>query len=347
MPNREVIPLKQTLDLSLSLPGSKSITNRALLCAAFTKGKSRIFGALKSDDAQVMLDSLEKLGVGVVEVDDGIEITGVGSEFIGGEKTLDLHNAGTATRFLTAAMVIRDGSTVITGDPRMQERPIADLVDGLRQLGAKIDYLKTDGYPPIQISASSFEGDEYLIKMKGDKSSQYFSALLMLGPVLDKPLTIEVIGDLVSKPYIDTTIAVLKAFGVEVVNNAYQSFEIQPQAYQPCDYKVEGDASGASYFSTLQFLHGGKLHFNNLKPDQSIQGDIKFSGALAKLKEGGSRVINMESMPDAAMTLAIAAVFAKGETRITGLSTLKNQGNRSIACPENRAEKGGGSGDDD
>lgn len=342
MQTREVIPFKGKLALTLNLPGSKSITNRAFLCAALAKGKSRIFGVLKSDDAEVMLQALRQFGVSVRETKEYTEIGGVGGFFRGGKISLDLHNAGTATRFLTAVSVFRMGETVITGNKRMQERPIADLVDGLRQLGAKIEYLGKEGCPPLKVGGVERRvGDGFTIRMKGDKSSQYFSALLMLGPTLDKPLKIEVIGDLVSKPYIDTTIAVMKAFGVKVKNNAYKSFEVRPQKYKRTNYLVEGDASAATYFSALQFLHGGKLEFGNLNYKKSIQGDVSFPDALSKLKMGSSRTIDMGAMPDAAMTLAVCAAFAKGMTKITGLSTLRIKETDRLQALKNELAKVG------
>lgn len=344
MNTREVIPLKRELDLSLKLPGSKSVTNRAFLCAALATGKSRIYGALKSDDAEVMLKALKQFGVGVREMKDYIEIIGTGGKFKGRKITVDLHNAGTATRFLTAISVLRAGETVITGDKRMQERPIADLVDGLRQLGADIRYLKGAGCPPLKIRNSKLETRKiecHIIRMKGDKSSQFFSALLMLGPLLGKPLRIEVVGDLVSKPYIDTTIAVMKSFGVKVKNNQYKSFEVKPQKYKKADYHVEGDASAATYFSALHFLHGGKLKLVNLDYKKAIQGDVNFPEVLKKLKTGNSRTIDMEAMPDAAMTLAVCAAFARGTTKITGLSTLRIKETDRLVALENELTKVG------
>jgi 3-phosphoshikimate 1-carboxyvinyltransferase len=335
MKYREVIPLKQRPSFQINLPGSKSITNRMFLCAALARGKSRIYGALKSDDADVMLKALKKVGVKIREIENYIEITGAGGEFKKGKVTLDLHNAGTATRFLTAIMTLRDGETIITGDKRMKERPIKDLADGLVQLGASVEYLKKRGCPPLRIHDSRFmihELKEYLIKMKGDKSSQYFSALLMLGPMLDKPLKIEVVGDLASKPYIDVTLNVLKQFGIKVQNNSYRSFIIKPQVYKSGNYTVEGDASAASYWTSIAYLHGGDVKFNNLTR-HSIQGDIKYGEALNRLmprESFAARAIDMSDMPDSAMTLAAITPFIKNfsvgkqsRTTITGLSTLR------------------------
>ena len=327
MKKREVIPLKQGLDFKLNLPGSKSITNRAFLCAALAKGESSLKGYLESDDTRVMMNALRQVGVKLNQKDDAIKVIGVGGEFKSGDFIFDLHNAGTATRFLTAAMCVRDGTTVVTGNSRMKQRPISDLVEGLKQLGIEIDYLENEGFPPVKIKskkrkAKCDQQTEYLIKMKGNKSSQYFSALLMMGPLLNKPLRIEVEGDLVSKPYIDITIDVMKAFGVEIDNNNYQSFLILPQKYKATDYLIEGDASAASYWQSIHFLHKGYLNFKNLNIKKSIQGDAKYLDYLKQLLDKKEE-LDMNDLPDVAMTLAVTAPFSLGETCITGLSTLR------------------------
>ncbi|MBU0577164.1 3-phosphoshikimate 1-carboxyvinyltransferase [Patescibacteria group bacterium] len=338
MKYREVIPLKQRPDWSVTLPGSKSITNRAFLCAVLANGKSRIFGALESDDTKVMLEALKQLGIGVEEKSDHIIIDGRAGGMDSFNLELNLHNAGTATRFLTALMVLRNGETIITGDKRMQDRPIKDLVEGLRQIGADIEYLGNEGCPPLRILNSQFSifnKNEYLIKMKGDKSSQYFSALMMIGPILDRSLKIEVIGDLVSKPYIDITLATLKQFGIEVKNENYQSFIIEPQTYQATDFYVEGDASAASYWTSIAFLHEGKVEFTNLTK-KSIQGDIGYEETLIRQRQG---IVNMEDMPDVAMTLAVTAPFIDGGTKITGLSTLRIKETDRLAALEAELKK--------
>jgi 3-phosphoshikimate 1-carboxyvinyltransferase len=353
MKHREVIPLKQRPNFQITLPGSKSITNRMFLCAALAKGKSRIYGALKSDDADVMLGALKKVGVKVKRAKDCVEIIGTGGKFTKGKRTFDLHNAGTATRFLTAIMALREGETIITGDKRMKERPIKDLVEGLKQIGANIEYLGKRGCPPLKIQDSRFKIQdlkEYLVKIKGDKSSQYFSALLMLGPMLDKPLRIEVVGDLVSKPYIDITLNVLKQFGIKVQNNDYQSFVIKPQVYKSGSYIVEGDASAASYWTSIAHLHGGEVRFTNLDK-RSIQGDIKYGEALDRLiprESFSARTIDMSDMPDSAMTLAAIAPFIKdfsvgkhGRTTITGLSTLRIKETDRLKALEKELKKVG------
>jgi 3-phosphoshikimate 1-carboxyvinyltransferase len=369
MQYREIIPLKQSLDFKLTLPGSKSITNRALLCAALADGKSRLFGALESDDTTVMLSALKKIelrpstlrqaqGSGS-KIEGGIEIEGCGGKFKKGNFKLDLHNSGTAVRFLTAIMAIRDGETIITGDERMKERPIGDLADGLRQIGVEIGYLGKTGYPPIRVKSSKLRvkslGASFVVKMKGDKSSQYFSALLILGPLFPKPLKIEVVGELVSKSYIDTTIAVMKAFGVNVRNNGYKSFVVKPQKYRAAEYQIEGDASAASYWTAMAYLHGGKVGFENLGisaqyavrstqkvvPGKSIQGDSGFNDVLVSQMSNikGQRSIDMNDMPDSAMTLVCMAPFAKGKTTITGLSTLRIKETDRIMALEKELRK--------
>lgn len=369
MKQREVIPLKQGLDFKLTLPGSKSITNRAFLCAAFAEGKSVLRGCLESDDTAVMLEALRKLQIPIsvsseLNVEDKSQnefiIEGCGGQFKSGDFTFDLHNAGTATRFLTAAMCVREGATIITGDPRMKERPIKDLVDGLSQLGIEIGYLENEGYPPIKIQGFRIPAkgtgrqdsgfSEYLIRMSGSKSSQYFSAILMMAPLLDKPLRLEVDGDLVSKPYIDITLEVMKAFGVEVKNNNYQSFLVRPQKYQAADYEIEGDASAASYWQSMNFLHGGYLEFENLNIEKSIQGDAQYASVLnsqfpipnSQLNTKSqipNPIVNMNTMPDVAMTLAVTAPFVGGKTKIAGLSTLKIKETDRLVALENELSK--------
>jgi 3-phosphoshikimate 1-carboxyvinyltransferase len=335
--------MKQRPDWTLALPGSKSITNRVFLCAALAKGKSRIFGALKSDDSDVMLHALKDLGVKINERKDFIEISGTDGRFKPGKITLDLHNAGTAVRFLTSAMILRKGETIITGDKRMQERPIEDLVDGLKQLGASIEYLGENGCPPLLIKDLRLtinekpkignRKSEIVIKMRGDKSSQYFSALLMLGPCLKKPLKIEVIGELVSKPYIDVTLDVLRQFGIKVQNNDYKTFVVRSQAYKAVNYTIEGDATSASYWTSIAYLHGGKVRFLNLN-DRSLQGDAKYKEVLKHMTN-----VDMASMPDTAMTLAVTAPFVKGQTKITGLSTLRIKETDRIKALETELKK--------
>jgi 3-phosphoshikimate 1-carboxyvinyltransferase len=319
MNKREVIPLKQGLDFNLTLPGSKSITNRAFLCAALAKEKSRLYGALESDDTKVMMKALKKIGIKIKEKGDLIEVQGCDGKFNPGNITVNAGASGTTTRFLTALAVLRKGKTNIEGTKRMKKRPIQDLKDALDQLNK----------------------DKKTIRIKGNKSSQFLSALLMISPFFG-PLTIEVTGELVSKPYIDITLAVMKAFGVKVQNNNYKSFIVKTQKYKATDYHIEGDASAASYWVAMVDLHGGKIDFNNLNLKRSIQGDAKFINVLSQMSEiRGQRLLDMNPMPDVAMTAAVLAPFAKGQTKITGLSTLRLKETDRLAALENELKKVG------
>jgi 3-phosphoshikimate 1-carboxyvinyltransferase len=349
---REIIPLKQRPNWVIKLPGSKSITNRALLCAVFAKGRSRLYGALKFDDSNVMISALRKLGVKIKEYKDFIEIFGTGGKFKSGKITLDLCGSGTATRFLTAAMVLRNGETIITGDKRMQERPIADLVDGLRQLGVSIEYLEKEGCPPIRTQNTGLRTQRmYTVRIRGDMSSQFVSALLMIAPMLPGSLKIEVIGNLVSRPYIDVTMSVMKQFGIKVRNDKYRTFYIKPQRYKSVKYTVEGDASAASYWTSIAYLHNGKVRFENLSK-KCVQGDIKYEHILKNLKSKigrrhrampdgvkNQKSIDMSNMPDTAMTLAVTAPFIKGRTKITGLSTLRIKETDRLSALEKELRK--------
>ncbi len=334
---REVIPLKQRPDIILTLPGSKSITNRALFCAALANGTSRLFGALESEDTTAMLRALRKFEIRISKFGNYIEIEGNGGQFKSGDVTVDAGASGTTTRFLTALSALREGKTVIKGTKRMKERPLKDLEDALSQL----------------------DKGKKVIRIKGNKSSQFLSALLMISPFFG-PLTIEVTGQLVSKPYIDITLAVMKAFGVRVQNKTYKTFIVRAQKYKPADYHVEGDASAASYWISMAYLHHGKVCFTNLPTPslnkkfvhkdkmachcersrvmnkKSIQGDERYAKVLKFLGKGE---IDMNDMPDAAMTAACVAPFVKGRTKLTGLSTLRIKETDRLAALEKELKK--------
>jgi len=335
----EIIPLKNPLNFKISVPGSKSITNRIFLIAALADGKSTIKNALISDDTKYMIKALQKLGIKIEKKNNNYIIYGQNGIFKNGDFELYLGNAGTATRFLTSAMVIRQGKTIITGNKRMTERPIQDLINGLKQLKIKINSILKTGCPPLKIEGQgSFPAG--IVNMSGKKSSQYFSSILLTSPLAKAPITINVTSDLVSKPYLDITIQNMAHFGVTVINDNYQKFKIIPQKYHAQDYNIEGDASAASYFFALAAVTGSTIQILNI-PYTSIQGDIKFVNIMKKMgckieinqnkliTITGPKIlknldeINLESMPDAAMTVAICAALALGKSKITGLSTLK------------------------
>ncbi|WP_153914708.1 3-phosphoshikimate 1-carboxyvinyltransferase [Shewanella sp. TC10] len=320
----------------VNIPGSKSISNRALLLATLAKGKTTLTNLLDSDDIRYMLESLKQLGVNyqLSENNTVCELEGLGKPLSTTQaQTLFLGNAGTAMRPLCAALTLGSGEFTLTGEPRMEERPIGDLVDSLRQLGASVSYLKNDGFPPLTINADGLNGGE--VEIAGDLSSQFLTALLMVAPLTKDTVNINIKGELVSKPYIDITIALMAQFGVEVINHDYRRFEIQTgqQYVSPGKVLVEGDASSASYFLAAGAIQGGEVKVTGVGK-LSIQGDVKFADVLEKMgadiEWGDDYIIarqakltavdlDMNHIPDAAMTIATAALFAEGTTRITNI----------------------------
>lgn len=322
----------------INLPGSKSLSNRALLLAALAKGTTKVTNLLDSDDTRHMLNALKQLGVQYQLSDDKTvcEVQGVGGAFnIQNGLALFLGNAGTAMRPLAAVLCLKgekEAEVILTGEPRMKERPILHLVDALRQLGAEIRYLENEGYPPIAIRNSGLRGEN--VQIDGSISSQFLTALLMTAPLAESDLEIEIMGDLVSKPYIDITLAMMKDFGVNVENHHYQRFLVKGnQRYvAPQSYLVEGDASSASYFLAAGAIKG-RVKVTGIGKN-SIQGDRLFADVLEKMgakitwgddfiqaEQGELRGIDMDMnhIPDAAMTIATTALFAKGETIIRNI----------------------------
>lgn len=317
----------------VNLPGSKSVSNRALLLAALAKGTTRLTNLLDSDDIRHMLNALTQLGVSYQLSEDKTvcEVEGLGKPFAAPEALeLFLGNAGTAMRPLAAALCLGSGEYVLTGEPRMKERPIGHLVDALRQAGADIQYLENENFPPLKIKGTGLTGGT--VEIDGSISSQFLTAFLMSAPLAQDNVTIKIVGDLVSKPYIDITLHIMAQFGVEVENRDYQEFFIRSgQSYiAPGDFLVEGDASSASYFLAAAAIKGGEIKVTGIGKN-SIQGDIQFADALEKMGaeiEWGddyviSRVGELEAVdmdfnhiPDAAMTIATTALFAKGTTAI-------------------------------
>ncbi|QSX39209.1 3-phosphoshikimate 1-carboxyvinyltransferase [Shewanella cyperi] len=315
----------------VNIPGSKSISNRALLLATLAEGETTLVNLLDSDDIRHMLAALKQLGVGFKLSDDKqtCVVQGLGGPINAAQpQELFLGNAGTAMRPLCAALTLGQGTFTLTGEPRMEERPIGDLVDSLQALGADIRYLKQPGFPPLTISATGLKGGE--VEISGELSSQFLTALLMVAPLAKDSVVIKVRGELVSKPYIDITIALMAQFGVKVINHDYRRFELAAgQKYRsPGKVLVEGDASSASYFLAAGALGGGEVKVTGVGK-LSIQGDVHFADALAAMgadiEWGDDYIIaraaklhgidmDMNHIPDAAMTLATAAVFAEGET---------------------------------
>ncbi|RNM06927.1 3-phosphoshikimate 1-carboxyvinyltransferase [Dickeya undicola] len=320
---------------TINLPGSKSVSNRALLLAALAKGTTHLTNLLDSDDVRHMLNALSALGVEyhLSGSRTECEIVGVGGALTASAPLeLFLGNAGTAMRPLAAALCLTDAEIVLTGEPRMKERPIGHLVDALRQGGARIDYLEQENYPPLRLQGGFNGGD---ISVDGSVSSQFLTALLMAAPLAAQDTRISIKGDLVSKPYIDITLHMMETFGITVLNNDYQTFVVAGnQHYQsPGHYLVEGDASSASYFLAAAAIRGGTVRVTGVGR-QSVQGDIRFADVLERMgatirwgddyiecQRGSLHAIDMDMnhIPDAAMTIATAALFADG-----GATTLRN-----------------------
>lgn len=318
------------VDGTVNLPGSKSVSNRALLLAALAKGTTRLTNLLDSDDVRHMLTALKALNVSYSLSDDRTvcEVTGQGGPLHAeGPVELFLGNAGTAMRPLAAALCLGSNDIVLTGEPRMKERPIGHLVDALRQGGAEVSYLEQTDYPPLHLKGG-FSGGE--VSVDGSVSSQFLTALLMTAPLAPNDTKIVIKGDLVSKPYIDITLNLMRTFGVEVKNDNYREFHIagNQQYVSPGEYLVEGDASSASYFLAAAAIKGGTVKVTGIGRN-SMQGDIRFADVLEQMGaviEWGDDYISctrgdlnaidldMNHIPDAAMTIATAALFAKGTT---------------------------------
>ena len=322
----------------INLPGSKSLSNRALLLAALAHGTTEVTNLLDSDDIRHMLNALKSLGVSYELSSDKTvcTITGVGGAFNWQNGlSLFLGNAGTAMRPLAAALCLKgqqEAEVVLTGEPRMKERPIKHLVDALVQVGANVQYLEQEGYPPLAIRNTGLQGGK--VQIDGSISSQFLTALLMTAPLAEGDMEIQIMGELVSKPYIDITLAMMKDFGVTVENQNYQTFIVKGnQSYiSPKRYLVEGDASSASYFLAAGAIKGNVKVTGIGK--NSIQGDRLFAYVLEKM---GAKItwgedfiqaeqaplhgvdMDMNHIPDAAMTIATTALFAEGETVIRNI----------------------------
>ncbi len=365
LPDITIGPFKRAQG-SIVLPGSKSISNRALLLAALSTGTTTLKNLLDADDTQVMRNALRQLGLSVIDKENKVcVVEGCGGQFPVREADLFMGNAGTAIRPLTAALAMQGGNYRLSGVARMHERPIRDLVDGLRQVGAKIEYELQEGYPPIQISAADIQIKD-VVKVRGDVSSQFLTALLMALPLVAiDPVRIEVIGELISRPYIDITLKLMARFGVNVACPDMQSFVIPAKTSEavyksPGQLSVEGDASSASYFLALGAIGGGSVKVLGVGKD-SIQGDVAFADALALMganinagedwievagvKNANGKLngitIDCTEIPDAAMTLAVAALFAEGTTRLNSIASWRVKETDRIAAMAKELKKVG------
>ncbi|MFF2019510.1 3-phosphoshikimate 1-carboxyvinyltransferase [Paenibacillus sp. NPDC058177] len=350
-----VYPITNKFEVEMNLPGSKSITLRNLILASLADGRSEIKMPGICDDTYRMKDSLQRLGIRIEEVDTQIwNVYGNNGEFIDDDVELDIGMSGTSTRFLIAYSILRQATTTLDGHESLRARPNKYLTDALQSIGVSISASR-DGYLPVSIKGSSVYPKN--ITLRGDKSSQYFSAMMQIASALPQGLIIEVEGELVSKPYIDITINEMNKFGLVVENNNYEKFSVSNQTYQGIQLTVEGDASAASYFSSLATLHGGKVIIKNLGTSTK-QGDFNFFkvcellGARVTYAENETIIqgsidgrlnplneIDMEMMPDVALTLIVIAPLIPGRTRITGLSTLRIKECDRISCPVRELRK--------
>ena len=343
----------------IKLPGSKSITNRVLLMAALGTGVTKLIDPLRSEDTDQMINALIKLGVSVEEVNNDkkiIEIKGAEHNFPNKNTNLFLGNSGTTFRPLAAVLAMMRGDYYLSGIERMHERPIKDLVDALEQMGSSIQYEKNHGYPPITINNSSIEISEP-IQIKGDISSQYLTALLIAGPISNNEFNIEVIGDLISKPYIDITLKLLTKFNIFYNNDNWRLFSLKKDSVyrNPTKIFIEGDASSASYFFAAAAL-AGSIEIKGINKN-SIQGDLKFLGIISKMgvkieyksdsiqvtKASGLKGLEIDciEIPDAAMTLAIMAVFADKPTKLKNIGSWRVKETDRILAMDNELTKMG------
>ncbi|MFH1657967.1 MAG: bifunctional 3-phosphoshikimate 1-carboxyvinyltransferase/cytidylate kinase [Pseudomonadota bacterium] len=335
---------------SVRLPGSKSISNRVLLLAALADGETEVRDLLASDDTERMLDALKMLGVGITHLGgENWHIKGCSGNCPVRQAELFLGNAGTAFRPLTAALALAGGDYVLKGVARMHERPIGDLVDGLRQLGADVTYLGNEGYPPLRLKPANIQPGG-VVKVRGDVSSQFLTGLLMALPLTGETVAVDVVGELISKPYIEITLATMARFGVEVQRDGWQRFTVLggSRYVSPGTIYVEGDASSASYFLAQGAIGGGPVRVEGVGRD-SIQGDVRFAEALAKMgaeiemgpnwmearaPKSGLVAVNLDCnhIPDAAMTLAATALFAKGTTTLRNIASWRVKETDRIAA---------------
>ncbi len=321
-------------------PGSKSITNRALICAALAEGVSHVHGALDSEDTRVMIDALQRLGLDVQANADRTELTvvGCGGRIPAGQAELFLANSGTSIRFLTALATLGQGIYRLDGVARMRARPIQDLLDGLGQLGADVRAEFDNGCPPVVVRACGLPGGSATIQ--GNVSSQFLSGLLMTAPYAQSDVCLRVDGDLVSQPYVRMTLAVMSAFGIRVDGSRLDSFAIAAgRRYAGRDYAVEPDASAASYFWAAAAITGGRVTVAGLTRD-ALQGDVAFCECLAAMgcqvnyADDGITVtggmlrgitVNMNAISDTVLTLAAVALYADGPTTITGVAHIRHK----------------------
>lgn len=349
----KIIPLQKSINAEIEIPGSKSYTNRALLLAALTKNPVKIINPLFSDDTITMIDCLKELGIKIKFGKNFINVIGSISDIKNKDYLLNAKLSGTTIRFLLALSCIIPGIKNLNCEGGLRKRPIKELIEALRELGAEIEYLENEGYPPLKINSSELKQNKATIN--GEISSQFISTLLMIGPKIGG-LELTIAGNLISKSYVDMTVDVMEKFGIKVKNLSYKKFIINPkQEYNCKEYLVEGDFSSATYFFALAALTKSELTLKNLN-SKSKQADLKFLNILEKMGNeiiygddeimvNGKGVkavkVDMQSFPDSAQTLAILAAFAKGVTKISGVKSLRVKETERVRALENELGKMG------
>ncbi len=333
------IRCRSYVDARVTIPGSKSMTHRALIAAALAKGESILRDPLLCEDTGYTLNGLRQLGIRIFPDGNTVRVFGEGGQFLGAPETAEIYlgNSGTSYRLLLSATALAKGTYILSGNSRMRERPIGDLVEALNQVGADALCTDQEGFPPVLVRARGISGGR--VKLEGTQSSQYVSSLLLSGPYAEKHIEIEITGELVSRPYLDITLDVMKTFGARVEREGYCYFKIHSgQVYDARDFRVEGDVSSASYFWAAAAVKGGSVTTENIHPHTTCQGDIGFLDILenmgCRVERGVDRVTvhggtlsgidaDMCSMPDMVPTLAAIALFAEGRTVIRNVPHLR------------------------
>jgi 3-phosphoshikimate 1-carboxyvinyltransferase len=340
---KNMTPIRTTV----RIPGSKSITHRALITAGLARGDSLITDYLSCEDTLFTANALKQLGVSILELGDRLKVSGPGPACLSSTGRMEIHvgNSGTSFRLLLSVLALGSGEFLLTGSPRMLQRPVGPLVEALNALGVKASFPKEAGFPPVLVKAQGIPGGR--VTVQGDLSSQFVSSLLLAGPCARKDVQIDVVGKLVSRPYVDITLDVMSMFGVQVEREGYRHFRIPAgQAYRATTFRVQGDASSASYFWAAAAITGGMLTSENIYPNSTRQGDIRlldiFERMGCRVNRKTDRVTvhgaplegieaDMSAMPDLVPTLAAVALFANGTTVIKNVSHLRHKESDRLA----------------
>lgn len=335
------IKSKSSVDAAVVIPGSKSVTHRALITAGLAQGESLLKEFLACEDTLYTASALRELGIQISIKGTNATVSGLGGDFAStpAKKEIYVGNSGTSYRLLLSIVALARGEYTLTGTPRMHTRPVGDLVKALNSLGVEASYTQQEGFPPVSINAKGITGG--LVKIPGEQSSQFVSSLLLAGPYAESDIEIEVTGNLVSRPYIDVTLDVMKSFGIPVRRDGYRHFRIKAgERYCPAQVKIDGDVSSASYFWGAAAVTGGTVVTENIHPHTTRQGDIAL---LDIMEEMGCRIeretervivhggrlsgidVDMGSVPDMVPTLAALALFAEGRTTIRNVPHLRHK----------------------